>query len=536
LDKIVLKPNLLDSKTMGRSRKLTLTDWTAANNALMQYFEGNKSKLAGHLSMSRTTINDFFNERPVGESSFRKICLALRLRQQQVSSPIVPTETVVNGSVNSQGQLERAYKIEVLIYWQILQLNVEHQIEISVEQIRQRYRQKILDQHSRIRLLSGEEIGVDQLYVDVWLLGKPEHRHFNTPKSLLSNFDIENDRLALSKRLQRNPGFGIANSNPKLVILGKPGSGKTTFLKHLAIDWCKGKFQSEQIAVLIELRQIKDSLWNIWSVIGQELGFDDWQHFSEVKEKINKAKEEINKLRVSEGTTKKPEDDLKKEIEQLEGQLKSLPLYHLLEKGRLLILMDGLDELTSSELRHSVQLQLRVISQDYPRNRFILTCRTQIIDTIPTGFTSVEVADFNPEQVRQFVQNWFTASGQSEAEVTKQWETIQYATTHQSDLKELTVTPVLLSLICLVLQDERGEMPADRGWLYKKGIKLLLSRWNNEKAIKGWEIGTEAYRQLSIEDKEALLIEIAARKFEDPKNFVLFEQDELVEQIIQILQ
>ena len=119
-----------------------------------------------------------------------------------------------------------------------------------------------------------------------------------------------------------------------------------------------------------------------------------------------------------------------------------------------------------------------------------MTCRTQIIGSIPVGFTSVEVADFSSEQVEKFVENWFKAIGKSETKTKEHWEKINSAVANKLDLKELTVTPVLLSLICLVLQD-KGEIPSDRTWLYKKGVKLLLSRWNDKKQIDGWEVGTE---------------------------------------------
>ncbi|NEQ99308.1 MAG: hypothetical protein F6K30_21810, partial [Cyanothece sp. SIO2G6] len=90
------------------------------------------------------------------------------------------------------------------------------------------------------------------------------------------------------------------------------------------------------------------------------------------------------------------------------------------------------------------------------------------------------------------------------------------------------------SLICFVLQDE-GEIPTDRAWIYEKGIKLLLSQWNNEKQIEGWEVGTEAYRSLSLDKKYTLLTEIAARKFNDSRNSILFHQEELTEKITQKL-
>jgi predicted NACHT family NTPase len=217
---------------MERSRKLALTDWTKANDALNQYFKGNKSKLAEGVGMSRTTVTAFFNQKPVREAEFRKICLTLRLNWAEVSA----VKTIASQQVN--------------------------EFDTLVQQVRECCRQKILTQHSRMRLLSGDEIGVDQLYVDVWLLNRSPRTFQVSQSKLLKTFDLRNDRLGLGDRIKRNPGFEVANTNPKLVILGKPGAGKTTFLKHLAVDWCKGQFQQNLIAVLIEFRRIRDEKWN----------------------------------------------------------------------------------------------------------------------------------------------------------------------------------------------------------------------------------------------------------------------------------
>ncbi len=67
---------------MERSRKLALTDWTKANDALNHHFEGNKSKLAKQVGKSRTTVTAFLKQEPVREAEFRKICFAALLKEE----------------------------------------------------------------------------------------------------------------------------------------------------------------------------------------------------------------------------------------------------------------------------------------------------------------------------------------------------------------------------------------------------------------------------------------------------------------------
>jgi len=396
-----------------------------------------------------------------------------------------------------------------------------------IAQVREHCRQKILSLHSRMRLLSGEEIGVDQLYVDVWLLNRSPRTFQVTQDKLLQTFDLRNDRLGLGDRIKRKQSFEVANANTKLVILGKPGAGKTTFLKHLAVDWSKGQFQPHLIAVFLELRRIRNSQWRLLDAIGKELGLDEG-------EQIRVLKKQIQQLQRNAPKSTEEKQTKEDQIQELKQKLEALSLRILLKEGKLLVLMDGLDEVPTSELRRNVQDQLREIIEQYASNRWILTCRTQIIASIPEGFTSVEVADFSAEQVQQFVQNWFRASGQSAIEISRDWVRFNSAVNKNLALKELTVTPVLLSLMCLVFHDE-GEMPSQMTDLYNRGIRLLLEKWNDVKEIEGWKVSNDMYRELSVEQKEALLIEIAARKFENPKNFVLFQQNELTAQIVEFL-
>ena len=92
---------------------------------------------------------------------------------------------------------------------------------------------------------------------------------------------------------------------------------KTTFLKHLAVDWCNGKFQAELITVLIELRQIQDKNWNLLNALDEELNLNNWHQFSELKTKIEGLKQEIPKLKTK-------IEGLKQEIPKLETGISEL--------------------------------------------------------------------------------------------------------------------------------------------------------------------------------------------------------------------
>jgi predicted NACHT family NTPase/glycosyltransferase involved in cell wall biosynthesis len=412
----------------------------------------------------------------------------------------------------------------------ILQAQELKEISVNLDEIREHCYQKIVNQHSKMHLLSGEEIDVVQLYVDVWLLNRSPKTFQVSQSKLLETFDLRNDRLGLGDRIRRDPGFEIANANSKLLILGKPGSGKTTFLKHLAVDWGNRKFQPNLIAILIEFRRIQFEEWHLLDAIDRELGFGNWEEAEEASKEITGLQEESQG---QDRETKKIIDRdiqvLRKRIEELRQQVKMI-----LKQGKLLVLMDGLDEVPTIELRQKIQEQVRQMVESYPSNRFILTCRTQILKSIPIGFISVEVADFNDEQIKQFFYHWFQSNGSSNLIVKKQWRIFEKIINKKPALKELTATPVLLSLMCLVLQDE-GTIPSQIEWLYHKGIRLLLSKWNDTKEISEWEVGTEAYRNLNVDEKENLLTEIAVRKFENSENFLLFDQKSLVAEITRFL-
>ncbi|MBF2014851.1 MAG: hypothetical protein IGS23_06530 [Rivularia sp. T60_A2020_040] len=138
-------------------------------------------------------------------------------------------------------------------------------------------------------------------------------------------------------------------------------------------------------------------------------------------------------------------------------------------------------------------------------------------------FDYVEVADFNEEQVRAFAEHWFgTVCGDGNVGENKAREFLEQLFREENKpIRELAITPILLSLTCLVFRG-KGQFYSQRSKLYEEGLELLLVQWDKSREVERDEV----YRDLSVERKLELLSYVAVKKFEQ-EQYVLFEQEEL---------
>ena len=161
----------------------------------------------------------------------------------------------------------------------------------------------------------------------------------------------------------------------------------------------------------------------------------------------------------------------------------------------------------------------------------IVTCRTQSQESQFDRFDYVEVADFNKDQVEAFAEHWFKAVVRDEsAGLAKAREFLeQLFLEENTPIRELAITPILLSLTCLVFH-HTGKFYSKRSQLYQEGLELLLEKWDKSREIERDEI----YRDLSVERKLELLSYLAVKKFEQ-EQYVLFEQAEIEGYIAEFL-
>ncbi|MEO8891332.1 MAG: NTPase (NACHT family), partial [Coleofasciculaceae cyanobacterium] len=210
-----------------RSLQLTTEQQANANTALSKF--GSKADLAAALGMSRTTINNFFKGEPVQRKQFHAICKKLKLDWQPESSP-------------SQN--------DVL------------DIDQLVREMRSHIQPLIQQRCGTMRVLDmTQPIDLDKIYTHVNILEKITGRNRRELAELLPEVSPEKfERFSLGDiREKRVPGLEAVEKHSKLMILGKPGAGKTTFLKHLAMQCIGGKFQAHRVPIFITLKDFAEA-------------------------------------------------------------------------------------------------------------------------------------------------------------------------------------------------------------------------------------------------------------------------------------
>ena len=335
---------------------------------------------------------------------------------------------------------------------------------------------------STMRVLEmNQPIELGDIYTNVNILEKITATQRLEINDLLKISDRENfDRPGLSNITEKRvSGLMAVEKYSKLLILGKPGAGKTTFLKYIAIQCNLGDFKNNYVPIFITLKD-----------------------FAETKNKLGLF------------------EFIVKQFEIYKLKQASTKLELLLSKGMALILLDGLDEVRKED-NDRVITEIRDFSEKFHNNHYIMTCRISAREYTFEKFTEVEIADFDNHQIATFASNWFKSK-----DLIKSKNFI-FKLNENPPIKELATNPLLLTLLCLVFE-ETANFPSNRSELYEEGLDILLKKWDAERNIERDTQSSpehdEAYKKLSSQRKQDLLSHLALRTFEK-KDFFFKKRD-----------
>ena len=416
---------------------------------------------------TRQPIWRFFSGRPVERHIFYEICSILELNWREIAID-PPAEFSERGEVTQTPVPD---------------------IDVLVQQVRSQRQDKIQDQCGILQLLDiSRPVSIDDIYIDVNILEEIASLKWLEISEEQNLTPEEFDRFGLGEVEQKQiPGISAVERYPKLRVLGRPGVGKTTFLQHLAIQCNRGAFAANQVPIFITLKNFAEE-----SLLAGEFSLLNYIHQEFITSGIS-------------------EESL---------------IETLLSAGKVLLLLDGMDEVLNQDI-NAVLKEIRRFSDKYHKNRFVVTCRTAVQKLRLRGFTDVEIAPFTLEQIIAFARKWFVAFTKTNT-LDGMAQSVQFI--QKLDLPEnwqfrqLVVTPLFLHLACWVFHGQ-DKFPTKRTEFYKQGLDLLLGKWDEARGVERDEV----YRGFLLPQKLRLFSQIAAATFEQGQYF--FEQ-RVIEQYI----
>ncbi len=185
---------------------------------------------------TRQPITRLLRGEPIERATFEELCYLLGVKVEEVA--VLATEVIAQTQT----------------------------IDELVREVRDRIRPIIQERCGTMRVLDmTQPIGLDQIYTHVNILEKITGRNRREFAELLRDIspDLERgafERFSLGKITEKRlSGLDVVAKHSKLMILGKPGAGKTTFLKHLAMQCLGGGFQAHRVPIFITLKEFAEA-------------------------------------------------------------------------------------------------------------------------------------------------------------------------------------------------------------------------------------------------------------------------------------
>jgi len=284
-----------------------------------------------------------------------------------------------------------------------------------------------------------------------------------------------------AKQILQESIIALIEHSPYLVLLGDPGSGKSTLTRYLAWTHARANLPSSTLPLSnfsplpgnplplrIELRFLREER-------KQRPDYDFLSYTTEVL--LGRSGIHINRQMFEE----------------------------LLERRAMLLLFDGLDEVPTLHERRGLIEEIENFVERYPGNRILVTSRPvgyQLARFSDRWFSHAQIEEFDDSQIRMFLERWYTYVLRLTPlllEDQEELEALYRTLIDNQQLHNLAMNPLLLTVVTALHRYER--LPDKRVRVYDRCAEILLETWANLKGINA-QLGNMI---LSKEDQYACI-------------------------------
>lgn len=258
----------------------------------------------------------------------------------------------------------------------------------------------------------------------------------------------------------------------KFVILGDPGSGKSSLIRYLALRWAgivEPKVRDTQpIPLVVEL-----GAYARWQCEGRR----DFIRYLE-------------------------EGPVWHEWQR--GQLSQM----LEQPGRVVLLLDGLDEVFDVQTRGLVVNDIQRFCSQNANIPVVLTSRVvgyQAQQLRETEFRHFMLQDLDSTQISVFMHRWHEVTFDDPEQAMTKRDRLQKAIHESKPIAMLAGNPLLLTMMAVLNRNQ--ELPRDRAELYAQASRVLLHQWDTERALEDFP---GMSNEIGLREKTEILRRIAA--------------------------